>query len=184
MIRLRFVHFLFSLPDTIQIECKSSENDAKICRFTPIDGYRLIGADKVICLPSGQWSDNFPQAELVECSNDIEILHGVADCSKGNKFGSMCKYQCRKGYELRGSAKRRCKADGDWNKNKPVCELGTCRPLAIPPNGRMYCLNGNAFGSECVFSCELGYELGLNVSATRTCQDDGDWTGTMVHAGL
>lgn len=172
----------FTLPDTIQITCANSTTDASktVCRFTPADGYRLVGADKVICLPTGQWSDNFPTTELIECASDVGILHGVADCSKSNKYNSVCNYMCRAGYELKGAKSRTCLASGMWDRLKPVCELATCKALRIPMNGRMYCTNGVAFGSECIFSCELGYQPEDESNTVRTCQEDRTWSGSEV----
>ena len=133
----------FKLLDVIQIQCQNSSTTAQtVCKFEPEEGYRLIGADRVVCLPTGQWSDNFPTAELIECPSDMEILHGVSDCSKTNKYGSVCEYVCRAGYELSGNSRRKCMADGKWNRKKPTCELATCRPLAVPEHGRMYGARG------------------------------------------
>jgi len=69
---------------------------------------------------------------------------------------------------------------------KFVCEhiisvtlVPTCPPLSAPANGRINCSleNGEANpGDTCTFTCDDGYELGGSTS--RTCGDDGSWSGT------
>jgi len=59
-------------------------------------------------------------------------------------------------------------------------EIVTCPPLATPDNGVIDCSLGDDGeanpGDTCTFTCDDGYELGGSTS--RTCGDDGSWTGT------
>ena len=61
-----------------------------------------------------------------------------------------------------------------------VCIVPTCPPLTAPDNGDIDCSlgdNGEANpGDTCTFTCDDGYELGGSTS--RTCGDDGRWSGT------
>ena len=55
-----------------------------------------------------------------------------------------------------------------------------CPPLNNPFNGKRNCsLGGNEvayYKDICTFSCNTGYEL--TGDATRTCQSDGNWSGS------
>ena len=48
----------------------------------------------------------------------------------------------------------------------------TCPALELPTNmASIDCSNGVDYGTECIFTCEVGY--GLVGSAVLTCQGDG-----------
>ena len=59
-------------------------------------------------------------------------------------------------------------------------EIVTCPPLTAPDNGAIDCSLGDDGeanpGDTCTFTCNDGYELGSSTS--RTCGDDGSWSGT------
>ena len=61
-----------------------------------------------------------------------------------------------------------------------VCIVPTCPPLTAPDNGDIDCSLGDDGeanpGDTCTFTCDDGYELGGSTS--RTCGDDGSWSGT------
>ena len=99
--------------------------------------------------------------------------------------GDTCSFTCNTGYELTGSDNRTCQSDGSWSGSESVCEstklillnvfvmsilTGVCLPLARPDNGVVGCSQ-----NSCFFSCNFGYEL--TGSDTRTCQNDGSWSG-------
>ena len=58
----------------------------------------------------------------------------------------------------------------------------TCPPLTAPEDGTIDCSLGDDGepdpGDFCVFICDEGYEL--TGSDSRTCGDDGTWSGTDV----
>jgi len=51
----------------------------------------------------------------------------------------------------------------------------SCAPLTAPDNGMIQC-SGTSVDDICLFTCDDGFELSGNSS--RTCQDDGTWSGT------
>ncbi len=57
-------------------------------------------------------------------------------------------------------------------KNSPVVN---CTLLETPSNGELD-EDGVSFGSEVTYSCDIGYVLSGDTS--RTCQPDGNWTGS------
>ena len=57
-----------------------------------------------------------------------------------------------------------------------ICLLAVrCIPLDDPENGMADC-SGNLFEDSCSFMCDSGYVL--SGSANRTCQSNGNWSGT------
>ena len=40
----------------------------------------------------------------------------------GSSFGDVVTFKCNLGYNLTGSATRRCQADGSWSGTQPSCE--------------------------------------------------------------
>jgi len=55
-----------------------------------------------------------------------------------------------------------------------------CHSLADPNNGMINCSLGNdevpSYEDTCSFTCNTGYEL--TGSDTRTCQSNGNWSGS------
>ena len=69
------------------------------------------------------------------------------------------------------------------NVNVLICLLlVTCPSLTNPNNGMISCsLGGNNIPNpeeSCTFMCNAGYDL--NGSGTRTCQNNGNWSGSDV----
>ena len=50
-----------------------------------------------------------------------------------------------------------------------------CDNLNDPSNGQVT-LTGTVFGSVASYECDTGFSLVGNME--RTCQDDGEWSGT------
>ena len=53
--------------------------------------------------------------------------------------------------------------------------LGDCQTVSSPPNGRAN-VSGTTVGYTVTYSCNPEYKL-IGIS-TRTCQDNGEWSGT------
>ena len=49
-------------------------------------------------------------------------------------------------------------------------------PLLDPPSNGVIDCTSNEVGGTCTLTCDDGYEL--TGSASRTCQDNGTWSGT------
>ena len=54
--------------------------------------------------------------------------------------------------------------------------VAECKPLARIINGSISCYLGPSNDDICNVTCNKGYVL--SGSDTRTCQDDGNWSGT------
>ena len=61
-----------------------------------------------------------------------------------------------------------------------VSVVPVCPPLTAPDNGDIDCSLGDDGeanpGETCTFTCDDGYQSAG--SSIRTCQDDGNWSGT------
>ena len=75
------------------------------------------------------------------------------------------------------------------NRNHNACSYFsaiTCPDLTPPSNGRVTPF-GNTAGSLALYQCNDGYEIASGFSTTRTCGDDGEWSGsapTCISAGM
>uniref|UniRef100_A0A8C6IR43 p-selectin n=1 Tax=Melopsittacus undulatus TaxID=13146 RepID=A0A8C6IR43_MELUD len=93
-------------------------------------------------------------------------------------FGSTCAFSCQTGFALMGSESRECMAMGTWTGDTPHCEAITCPVLSASDQGELNCshIHGDfAFGSICLFSCQMGFAL--MGSESRECTAMGTWTG-------
>ena len=116
----------------------------------------------------------------------------------GTTFGSTATYECNTGFTLMGNMERTCQDDGNWSENEPTCVGRSCCPVLYfyswyleptnplspaidcgdldePSNGQVT-LTGTTFGSMATYECDSGFTLVGN--QVRTCQDDGNWSGT------
>ena len=64
--------------------------------------------------------------------------------------------------------------------NAQLCNLSvSCGALDDPDNGAMTCSGtGSVYGDTCSFTCDDGFALAG--SATRTCQSDRTWNGSVA----
>ena len=53
-----------------------------------------------------------------------------------------------------------------------------CPPLQSPADGYILGHCDTTYGSTCHFMCKDGYELADPLSDVRSCQSNGEWTGT------
>ncbi|XP_065905188.1 P-selectin-like [Dysidea avara] len=177
-------------PDNGDIDCSLGDdgeaNPGDTCTFTCDDGYELGGSTSRTCGDDGNWSGTDTTCtRVVTCPPLTAPDNGDIDCSLGDDGeanpGDTCTFTCDGGYELGGSSSRTCGDDGSWSGTDTTCtRIPTCPPLTAPDNGDIDCSlgdNGEANpGDTCTFTCDDGYELGGSTS--RTCGDDGRWSGT------
>merc|ERR1719506_1673029 len=114
-----------------------------------------------------------PKCEVVDCGPLSTPAQGRMTCD-GTTFQKFCNFSCRKGFELKGSAKRQCGKDGFWTGKPAFCGTQRCEAQNDPVNGRIQC-DGISFGSRCTTRCNKGYTL--KGSAVRFCKGDNQWTG-------
>ncbi|XP_067016111.1 uncharacterized protein [Acropora muricata] len=128
--------------------------------------------------------------QVLRCQEMLPPANGKLESGGcGNMFGRVCRLQCNKGYELRGSIARTCdRISGTtdhvhWTGNATYCEAVECPSLSITDHVKKtgYGCNGptSTFGTVCFFSCILGFEV-AGGSRHRTCQENREWSGAQL----
>ncbi|NXS51642.1 LYAM3 protein, partial [Brachypteracias leptosomus] len=183
---------VLSAPDQGELNCSHIHGDftfGSTCAFSCQTGFMLMGPESRHCMATGTWTGDAPRCEAITCPVLSAPDQGELNCSHLHgdfTFGSMCAFSCQTGFVLMGSETRECMATGTWNGDASRCEGRAaarvwsikCSALATPNMGQAACshLHGDfAFGSMCVFSCQMGFVL--MGSESRKCTAMGTWTG-------
>ncbi|KAM4655454.1 P-selectin-like isoform 2-T2 [Amazona ochrocephala] len=139
---------VLSAPDWGELNCSHFHGDftfGSTCAFSCQIGFALMGADSLECTATGTWTGDAPHC---------------------------------KGFALMGPESRNCTATGTWTGNAPRCAAITCPVLSASDRGELNCshVHGDfAFGSTCLFSCQMGFAL--MGTESRECTAMGTWTG-------
>ena len=142
--------------------------------YTCNSGYELVGQSTRTCQNNGEWSGDAPTCTQIVCPNLSNPPNGRVSLSTGVFIGSRATYTCDSGYSLVGVSTRVCQNDGTWSGRAPICRIIRCGGLNSPSNGLVTIINDTP-GGTAVYTCNSGYTLvGRD---TRTCQDDGSWSG-------
>ncbi|XP_061440224.1 P-selectin-like isoform X2 [Rhineura floridana] len=153
------------------------------CMFSCNSGFELVGSEKLECTDQGNWTGDMPICEARKCP-PLRVLEDVKmNCSSlwdSFSYGSTCHFHCAEGYNLNGTRRIQCQANGHWSAEIPVCQAVQCPALQTPDYGKGSCSHpyGHfAYQSSCMFSCNSGFEL--VGSEKLECTDQGNWTGDM-----
>ncbi|TKR93829.1 hypothetical protein L596_008210 [Steinernema carpocapsae] len=120
-------------------------------------GYRVRGATKRQCLPSGRWSHSIPACEPIDCGTLSEFSKGkIVFLNKTTTYGSVADYRCTRGFELDidgPSSRRTCTADGIWSGREPQCKEIDCGP---PPQSfkALVHFTETTFKSSAIYACD------------------------------
>ncbi|OWK58649.1 CUB and sushi domain-containing protein 1 [Lonchura striata] len=153
-----------------------------VAKFQCNPGFRLEGASQSQCLANGQWSSTLPSCRVVNCSDPGHLENSVRQVQPSGphrfSFGTTVSYQCIHGFYLLGSHVLTCQGDGTWDRALPQCLLVSCGHPGSPPHAQ---ISGDkhTVGSVVRYSC-LGRRT-LVGNATRMCQLDGRWSGSLPH---
>ncbi|XP_073531495.1 CUB and sushi domain-containing protein 1 isoform X2 [Phyllobates terribilis] len=153
-----------------------------VVNFTCSMGYVLQGPFQAQCRSNGMWSSSLPTCRVVNCTDpgfvENAIRHGQQNYPESFRYGISVTYHCKKGYYLLGSSVLNCKANGLWDRSLPKCIPISCGHPGIPANTM---LGGDKFtyGSKIHYSCSGAHILIGN--ATRVCQENSRWSGTLPH---
>lgn len=134
-------------------------------------GYEMRGTDYIVCQANKMWSDEPPECHPVSCGRLESPEHGGVDV-KDFTYGSVVKYYCHTGYELKGVKSRKCRASGDWSGEAPTCVPVSCSQPESISNGR-YMGSDWTVGNTVTYSCNTGYVL--IGEAERVCLESGHW---------
>ncbi|KAM3876155.1 P-selectin-like [Diretmus argenteus] len=95
------------------------------CDFGCNKGFWLRGTPSMVCNTSGQWSQDLPTCQVVQCEAFPALSSPLSmNCSHplGNfSFGSQCLFTCEEGYSLNGTEALSCSSSGFWRANVPTC---------------------------------------------------------------
>ncbi|XP_078664783.1 sushi, von Willebrand factor type A, EGF and pentraxin domain-containing protein 1-like [Branchiostoma floridae x Branchiostoma belcheri] len=141
--------------------------------FTCAPGHDLTGSSNRTCQADGLWSGTQPSCSALECPELDAPLNG--ETTGGTSVGSFLIFFCKEGFDLTGGDfMRTCQNDQTWSGTQPTCERKTCLDLPMPLHGNK--TGGNLCGDVVTYTCAAGYDL--TGDATRTCQTNGQWSGT------
>ncbi|KAL9972183.1 hypothetical protein ACROYT_G018440 [Oculina patagonica] len=150
-------------------------------RISCDEGYNLVPSSSSFrtCISDGQgggvWSEQDPVCELVDCGDPGDPYGGYRHIATDTKYQSTVTYTCKADHHLEGEDSQVCQADGLWSGSKPVCLERSCGNPGVPDNGAKNS-SQYQYGYSISFTCDVGYTL--QGSQVRTCQTNGQWTGT------
>ncbi|XP_003387839.1 PREDICTED: sushi, von Willebrand factor type A, EGF and pentraxin domain-containing protein 1-like isoform X2 [Amphimedon queenslandica] len=143
-------------------------------RYSCFTGFTLVGLRLRPCQLDGRWAGNAPICEVVRCTVLPKPANGLVTIT-GTTVGSKASYSCDRGFELSGKDSRSCNSDGTWSGTEPVCRAISCGTLIAPVNGQVT-YTTSTVGSVATYSCMNDYLL--VGTGRRTCQDNGEWSGS------
>ncbi|KAL4623781.1 C4b-binding protein alpha chain-like [Arapaima gigas] len=93
-----------------------------VVQYTCDNGYTLIGTSQIVCTENATFQPDPPQCLIVHCEtpvvdNGIRVGGGVPPYG----YKSFLEYECKEGYDLKGTAKITCDVHG-WIPAVPTCE--------------------------------------------------------------
>ncbi|XP_027724283.1 E-selectin isoform X1 [Vombatus ursinus] len=156
-----------------------------VCSFSCEEGFAPQGSSQVECTAQGQWTQQFPTCEAIQCKAPTRPERGHMEClpsvSGSFQSGSSCEFSCDEGFKLKGSERLQCNFTGEWDMEVPMCEAVKCDAARQPQNGSVTCAHSPAgdftYQSVCNFCCEEGFEL--QGSPQLECTAQGQWTQQM-----
>uniref|UniRef100_A0A8C9B0Z1 E-selectin n=1 Tax=Prolemur simus TaxID=1328070 RepID=A0A8C9B0Z1_PROSS len=92
------------------------------CAFSCEQGFELHGSAQLECTSQGQWTQEVPSCQVIQCSS-LAVLGKInMSCNGKFVFGTECKFACPEGWTLNGSVALTCGATGHWSGMLPTCE--------------------------------------------------------------
>ncbi|XP_076009299.1 E-selectin [Genypterus blacodes] len=173
-------------PDKGSVLCSHEYGEysyASLCQYSCEEGYQQSAPGQMKCTVSGEWSQQPPTCELMQCEALSRPARGSIQCVDplgSSSYQSTCVFTCEEGYELAASQSStlQCEASGLWNDSQPLCVAVRCPALQELENGTVSCAEGedkrHSYGSSCSFICSPGYRL-VGASAV-TCTSAAEWS--------
>ncbi|XP_008823145.1 E-selectin [Nannospalax galili] len=92
------------------------------CAFHCEEGFKLHGSVQLECTAHGQWTQEVPSCQVVQCSS-LDVPGKInMSCIGAPVFGTVCEFACPEEWILNGSAALTCGATGHWSGMLPTCE--------------------------------------------------------------
>ncbi|XP_006834263.1 PREDICTED: membrane cofactor protein [Chrysochloris asiatica] len=92
------------------------------CKAHAPDPYSLVGAEKLFCTTTGEWSSEPPQCKVVKCVFPI-VENGDIIEGRASKFYYNAKvtFQCQEGFTMTGNRTTVCEETNLWTPPLPQC---------------------------------------------------------------
>lgn len=163
-------------------KCTDSNNYASECSFVCVVGYMFSGSKARVCGVDHTWSGQDASCSMVKCGGLETPQNGSKRCEDEDNYDSTCRFSCDLGFDLLGSSRRTCEADGRWSGKATSCSIARCGTARAPKNGFVECDKDDMYESVCKYKCRIGFDvIGTTV---RVCQSDHHWTGTQPSCQL
>lgn len=110
-------------------------------------GHILRGKAVLECNENGEWSNEPPACQYIDCGPLQTIPYGSIKYLQNTTYvGSEIQYACTNSHKLNGVEKRVCLESGIWSESPPRCEEIRCTEPTLAPhsivsvtgNDRMY----------------------------------------------
>ncbi|KAK2168060.1 hypothetical protein LSH36_21g11019 [Paralvinella palmiformis] len=137
------------------------------------EGYEMLGRSFRVCMANGQWSGALPTCIPTKCPRLSSPTNGEM-IGTDNTYGATVRFQCHKGFEMRGDKVRKCEESGRWSGSDVQCIQVDCGQPGPFYNG--YLDGGSTtYGSEYKFRC-YGRTTFEGPSIYTTCLENGQWS--------
>ncbi|XP_054274093.1 sushi, von Willebrand factor type A, EGF and pentraxin domain-containing protein 1-like [Macrosteles quadrilineatus] len=178
------VGYDFNIHSTIEYHCEP--------------GHLLQGKNSLECTAQGEWNDEPPTCQFIDCGKVQPLPYGNVEYINGTTYlNSELSYSCVRNYRLVGQSRRRCLTTKQWSESSPRCEEIRCPEpklaahaiLSVTNNDRMYgrtlirtadsavSVATYKIGALVKYRCERGYKIvGDPLS---TCEETGHWSGNI-----
>ncbi|KAL9989269.1 hypothetical protein ACROYT_G003802 [Oculina patagonica] len=142
-------------------------------KFSCDAGFDLVGSPSRTCMANKTWSGEIPVCKAVDCGELPPPMNGSV-LGKETTYPNEVEINCDEGFILRGSHRRRCKADRTWSGDITMCEAINCGKPELPDHGSVSGFS-TRYPHPITFTCDIGYEI--QGSVVRRCQANGTWSG-------
>lgn len=152
---------IYSVKDRIYFDCD--------------EHFDLIGAKHVICLDTGDWSDDVPECRPQQCDVPVIDYGKFSPVQVAYDVGDYVKFVCDNGFLLQGVKEIHCLENGKWSDEFPICHPIQCeRPIfddgTLEEDKVLYDIDDMVF-----FTCNMGFVI--EGPKKLTCLDTGLWSG-------
>ncbi|XP_060076906.1 uncharacterized protein LOC132556510 [Ylistrum balloti] len=160
--QLRYEYKTYHFSDKVHFSC-------------PV-GFHMVGQGILVCTADGSWSMPFPSCNAVICPSPGEEQHFLF-AEKSYGYGDSITLTCQSGYIMEGSSTLRCRTDGRWDSDLPICRAISC-PTPVTTDEHLLLTDMEyRYTDELHLSCDQGYRVDGRTSLL--CQANGTWDGQL-----
>ncbi|ESO01405.1 hypothetical protein HELRODRAFT_174963 [Helobdella robusta] len=142
--------------------------------YTCLEGYTRIGRYQILCQADGRWSNVPPICKPKTCRELSPPTNGLIT-GMDFTYGATIRYNCLKGFVIRGPSVRKCQSSGYWSDETPECVLVNCGSPGPIYNGYYISRPDTSYGANVTFFCynHTNFDGASNVA---TCLGNGSWS--------